>query len=549
VSARDEIERPAILVVDDRPDNLKAFEGALARPDQDMVLAASGEEALACVLRRELAVIVLDVAMPGMTGFELVELLKERELTRRLPIIFVTASVYDMEHIYRAYEIGAVDCLRKPVDPHELRSKVAVFVELWRQKKLLERQAIRLGEAEIRHQRGLVQRAEARLRESEALYELTFDEAPVGIGHASAEGRWTRVNARLCEILDRPRGDLLGARVEEIARGAQARALAEGLDRVRADDTRVHASELELPRGQGPPGWITLTASALRDADGSPFRFIVVVDDLTERKRLEVERGRMVTDLREGIRARDDFLALAAHELKTPLTPLRLMAGSLLRQVEQGRGEPPLDALARRVVKLDEATARLEMLVDRLLDVSRLSVGRLVLNLEDVDLAAIARDTVARLAVDGDHGKPEITVDAPAPVLGRWDRLRVEEVVTNLVTNAMKYGAGRPIEVALTASDDAATLHVTDHGIGIPEDAQAQIFERFERVAPVRHYGGFGLGLWIARKLVEAHAGTITVQSRVGEGSAFTVELPRRPPSLLRPATAAPSPEHASTHA
>jgi len=179
-----------ILLVDDRPSNLLSLKALLERPDYNLVLAASGPEALALVLRQDFAVILLDVAMPRMDGFETASVIKERDQSKLIPILFITASVYDMEHVFRGYTVGAVDYLRKPVDPHAVRAKVAVFVELYRQRKQIEAQAIRLRDAEVRLRR----RAEVALQDSEALYQVTFDEVPVGIGHATAEGRWTRAN-------------------------------------------------------------------------------------------------------------------------------------------------------------------------------------------------------------------------------------------------------------------------------------------------------------------------------------------------------------------
>lgn len=146
------IEPVSILLVDDSPSNLLAVQGLLQRPDYDLVLARSGEEALAQVLRRELAVILLDVAMPGMDGFQVARVIKDREQSRLIPILFITASVYDMEHIFRRFTVGAVDYVRKPLDAHAVRSKVAVFVELFRLRKQIERLTERLQEAEQREQ-------------------------------------------------------------------------------------------------------------------------------------------------------------------------------------------------------------------------------------------------------------------------------------------------------------------------------------------------------------------------------------------------------------
>ena len=393
------------------------------------MLAESGEEALRAVLRHEFAVILLDVAMPRMTGFEAAAILKERDRYRRVPIIFVTASAYDMEHIYRAYDVGAVDCLRKPVDPHELRSKVGVFVELFRQRRRIEGQAREIREAQLREQRLLLVRAETALRESEALYQLTFEEAPVGIGQANPDARWVRVNQRLCEILGHTREDLLRGSLPELASGSQADLIAAGLDSLRSGEARLYVREHEIRRPDGAPTWIHLTVSTLRGPDGSIARFIAVLGDVTERRRLEAERGRLLAELREGIRARDDFLIIAAHELKTPMTPLRLLIGSLLHRLRRTPDQCSPEDVERRVRRLDEAAQRVETMVDWLLEVSRMSIGQLSLEREELDLAN-AREPGRRPGRGRREGTPAtITVAASAPVIGRFDRLRMEEVV------------------------------------------------------------------------------------------------------------------------
>jgi len=525
----DPLERASILLVDDRPSNLLSLEAILSRPDYDLVLAGSGPEALAAVLRREFAVILLDVAMPGMDGFETAATIKEREQSMRVPIIFVTASVYDMEHIYHGYSVGAVDYLLKPINPHALRAKVAVFVELYRQRKQIERQAARLREAELAAERHRHERIEYAYRESEALYQRTFEEAAIGIGHASPDGAFVSVNRRLCEILGSTRDELCGRRLQEFAAGDDAAALVQRIATLDVGQESYHG-EHRLTTAGGTQVWVALTLSALRTAvQGDDSRsVIVVVDDISERKQLELERSRLLRELRDGILARDNFLSIAAHELKTPITPLRLQTASILRDARV-RPDSPMsrETLYQRLESIDRAAARLESLIDRLLDISHLSVGKLTLEREDVDLTALLRNVVARLRRDAEREGASLTlVDAPATLIGSWDRLRLEQAVTSLVANAIKYGRGKPVEVGLDVEGDVARLSVRDHGIGIPEEAQARIFDRFARAAPVMHFGGFGLGLWTVRRIVEAHHGRVTVRSSPGEGAEFIVELP-----------------------
>jgi signal transduction histidine kinase len=168
-------------------------------------------------------------------------------------------------------------------------------------------------------------------------------------------------------------------------------------------------------------------------------------------------------------------------------------------------------------------------LINNLLDISRITAGRLDLELEPVDLAAVVRDSAARAREEIARASCTVQVEAPGPCMGQWDRMRVEQVVTNLLSNALKYGAGHPIEVSVAGDDGWARLTIRDHGIGIPPEDQARIFERFERAVSDRHYGGLGLGLWIVRQIVDALGGMIEVESESGKGSLFTINLPRAP--------------------
>ncbi|WP_375760299.1 ATP-binding protein [Corallococcus exercitus] len=244
--------------------------------------------------------------------------------------------------------------------------------------------------------------------------------------------------------------------------------------------------------------------------------------ELSGMRREVIRQELLARSLRESLQARDDFLAVASHELKTPLAAFRLHLERVERSLGDealGRARSPLESAGRQV-------QRLHALMETLLDVSQLTTGRLALELNDVDLTAVVGKAVARLREEVERMGVTVTLDAGTPLVGRYDRLRIDQVVTHLLSNAAKYGEGRPISVRVAAEDGTARLTVRDQGIGISEEDRARIFERFERAVPTRNYGGLGLGLWIARQVVEAHGGRITVDSKPGLGSTFVVELP-----------------------
>jgi signal transduction histidine kinase len=241
----------------------------------------------------------------------------------------------------------------------------------------------------------------------------------------------------------------------------------------------------------------------------------------------EAERLR-VAQAEQALRERDEFLSVAAHELRTPLTAMRLQLQGLQLSLERGEMSPANVTL--RVRRALRHTDRMGTLVERLLDVSQISAGWLTLHLERLDLVQVVRQVVEELADQARDMGSELRLVVRAHPAGEWDRLRLEQVVMNLLTNALKYGAGKPVDVSVDLVDGRARLVVRDQGIGISEEDAKRIFNRFERAAPRTHFAGMGLGLYIARHIVEAHAGTISVQSAPGAGATFQVDLPVQPP-------------------
>jgi signal transduction histidine kinase len=268
---------------------------------------------------------------------------------------------------------------------------------------------------------------------------------------------------------------------------------------------------------------------ALSLSSATPNRFgradVELATELGRRMALALDNARLLDATRRALHLREEFLRIASHELRTPLASLRMSAESLLRAAEKKRAVSPeiMDRTLRRVLG---NTARLEQLTSELLDTTRIEEGRLEMNLAEVALDAIVREAMEHLEPALAAAGSPVSIECAAPILGRWDPSRLEQVVTNLVTNAAKFGAGKPIEIRIERAGESARLSVTDHGIGIDPARLPHVFDRFERAVPSSSYGGLGLGLYIARSIVAAHGGTITIESRLGAGSTFTVNLP-----------------------
>lgn len=685
------VEPVNILLVDDRPGNLAALRAILERPEYRLVEARSGMEALSRVLQFDFAVILLDVAMPEMDGFETAALIKQRERSANVPIIFVTASIYELEQIFRGYSIGAVDYLRKPVEPHVVQAKVSVFVELYRQKQEIRRQAELLRASEAREREAQRQRAEDVLQRSEARYEATFEHAPVGIAETNLDGRFLRANGRLSRILGVEPGDLIGRSLAEFAPADDAAALAAEISALAREEDRFLRREHRCLRPDARMVWVRTTIAVVRDRTGTPQTLVLVLEDVTEERwaeqtrrflvdagrvllgaldrertlrsvarlavggfcdwcvvellgedgepetvaadhsdatlvraiprlrddwkesesmlkdvlhtgearvwrrddtqsatgreldggllaaesavivplfarerifgaitfvstdrsraysesdvrmgtelallaALAIDNARLFQEAQQAIAVRDEFLSVAAHELRTPLTPLRLLVQTFQKLLERGRNEEVLERLPNTFRRAERQIDRLVWLVDTLLDVSRIREGNLQIERGPVDLGALARDAADHFEEEARVAGCQLQLDIESAP-GNWDRHRLEQVLSNLLGNAVKYGAGKEIEIRVRGGNPAR-LTVTDHGIGIAEELQHRIFEPFERAVSPLSYGGLGLGLYIARQIVEAHGGTISFHSEPGRATEFLVELPTEMRALAPP--------------
>jgi PAS domain S-box-containing protein len=509
--------RASILVVDDHPANLVALEAILAPLGHELVMARSGEEALRAILHREFALILLDVQMADMNGFETAAFIKQYPRSRHIPIIFITAVNRDAVHVFRGYSHGAVDYLVKPFDADILRSKASVFIELYVRGEKLKQQERLLHERE----------REAMERKSQERYRRLLDAMPQCIWAADAEGHvnyWNRSGLTYCGL---------------IAADVREESFWECLHPDDRADAREHweaglrsgaafERQVRIKRAaDGSYRWHIARAVPEREPDGAVVGWIATATDIDDQKQAEEA-------LRKAIILRDDFLSVASHELRTPLTSLKLEVANLSRIARRdgsGDGAPRLMA---KVEKIDSQAARLHRLIDELLDVSRIAAGRLELHVETVDLAQVVNEVGSRFSDEAARAGSTLNVHAPTAVVGRWDRGRLDQVVTNLVSNAIKYGDCKPIDVRVDGEDDRAVVTIRDRGLGIAPHDHERIFGRFERAASSRHYGGIGLGLWIVKQIIDALGGTVTVESTPGTGSTFIVELPREADKLRR---------------
>jgi signal transduction histidine kinase len=363
-----------VLLVDDLQENLVALEALIRQPGRRIHAARSGEQALSLMLEHPFALAILDVQMPSMNGFELAELMRGTERTRSIPIVFVSAGGRELNYAFRGYESGAVDFLYKPLDPHAVRSKVSVFVDLFRQRQ-----------------------------------------------------------------------------------------------------------ELQEAKAQ----------------------------------------------LQRAVSMRDDFMSMIAHELRNPLNSVYLQAQLRRRMLAAPR--PPDTQTMLKMVERDERQIRsMVRLLDDMLDVSRARTGKLAIVPAPYDLVASTTAVVEAIEEQANAAGVTVTLAAPdtLPMVG--DEFRIEQVITNLMTNALRYGQRKPVAVTVGVreTDPEAFVSVRDQGMGVKPEDQERIFEQFERTEGTAQIAGLGLGLYIARQIAQAHQGRLEIRSSPGEGAEFILSLP-----------------------
>ena len=375
------------------------------------------------------------------------------------------------------------------------------------------------------------------LRRSEEEFRATFEVAAVGKAQVAAEtGRFLRINKKFCEMTGYSPAELRNMTFREITHPDDLEGDTDLFQRLVRGEVPVFDKVKRYIRKDGGVVWVRANAALIRDKNGQPISTTGVFLDITDQKRAEAERDRLLireklarAEAEQALRAREDFMSIASHELRTPLTPLKMQL-HILRKFLANEHAPIAPKAQQDLRKLFEASERqlerFSMVVEDLLDAPRISLGRLTIHPAEAELSELVREVLERYQSQSKQARCAVELQVEEKVTGQWDRLRIEQVVMNLLMNAIKYGAGAPINVTVSREGNLAKIAVRDHGIGIAEEDQKRIFDRFERAVSVRHFGGFGLGLYISSQIVQAHGGNIRVDSRIGEGSTFTVELP-----------------------
>jgi PAS domain S-box-containing protein len=541
--------KPEVLIVDDQVRNLDALEAMLAPLDCVFVRAQTADDALLLLLRHNFAAIVLDIQMPEMNGIELAKLIKQRKRSRHVPILFLTAHLMDESEVLRGYGVGGVDYLSKPINAEILRSKIGVFIELFEKTRALadvndalqrevgEREKAQLAlevanrdlERRVQERTAALTRAHRGVQESEVRLRMAVEiariaawewqlatgqmtwstdpEALFGFPHG-AFGPEQRI-IRAIHPEDRPRIE-----------SAVARAL----------QTGHYEAEYRAVRPDGGVVWITERGRVVSELDGGSNRMVGISRDVTADRIAAREREMLLRQARDArdeaerqSRLKDEFLATLSHELRTPMNAMLGWLAIL------DSGKPIRDVHAALAIIRRNADLQARLIED-LLDMNRLVSGNFALELVLVDVATLVQATMQALQPAADAKRVKLLAISDGGCTVRADARRLQQILWNLVHNAIKFtpAAGR-VEIRVARAPAGIQISVADDGQGITPDFLPHVFERFRQQdsSTTRGSSGLGLGLSIARHLVELHGGTIEAFSAgTGSGARFVINLP-----------------------
>jgi PAS domain S-box-containing protein len=490
-----------VLVVDDLDDNLLALGALLRKPGLEVLTARSGREALELLLHHEMALALVDVQMPEMDGFELAELMRGAERTRTVPIIFITAGSREQNRIFRGYDAGAVDFLFKPVDAHVLRHKVDTFVQLHLQKQQLTRQL------EL-------------LRESEQLRARILESSHDAIAVLDAGGNILGVKASVTTPLSPEETEkLIGVDWTSLWHRDDRSAAIQAIRAARAGGVGRYVGRANHPAAIG--RWWDVAITPILDASGRVEKLVAVSRDVTEQRDAQAERERLTTELRETLRLNETFVAAITHDLRNPLGAILTTAEMMLRRT----GDP---AMRRPIERMVSSGKRMDAMIATLFDLARARLGGgIPVERSRTDLLPLARKVVAEQQATSPDRQIELGYEGE--LSGCWDGDRIEQLLSNLLSNAIGHGrAEGTVSVMLDGKDAGAiTLCVRNAGT-IDAELLPHIFDPFRRGhGKSDRPKGLGLGLYIVQQIVKGHGGTIDVDSTPAAGTCFRVSLPR----------------------
>jgi PAS domain S-box-containing protein len=563
MTRRESRPQARILMVDDRVENLVALEAILQPLGHPLVRATSGKEALRQVLLNDFAVILLDVQMPGMNGFETAQIIKSRERSRHTPIIFLTAISKDEEYVFEGYSAGAVDYMFKPLSPEILRSKVSVFIDLHLKEMEIQRQSelLRAGERrelELRHQ--------ATLHRSEARFANIVDSARDAILTFANDGVITLFNAAAEQTFGVPSSTAVGRGIDEflqldggpgvdrLLRIAEARLADVGPAREVHEAVGVQADGARFP--------VEFSLSTL--TMGEDRLHTIILRDISERRRAEemlrgqtqslaqtTEELRVLNealserthDLERAMGARTRFYANMSHELRTPINAILGYSSLLLDEIFGPLNEQQVNSVRRTHL----AASHLQELVNDVLDLSKIEAGKMELQIDPLPFPSMIEDLFVTVSPFAKQHDVELVIESSSePFALLTDARRVRQILLNLLSNAIKFGSGHPVRVRWEQRPDGGVeVAVADQGEGIAEENQERIFDEFVQLEEGENTPGTGLGLPISRRLAELLGGSLTVESRPGQGSTFHLQIPTHQAQLV---SGAESDEAIATH-
>jgi PAS domain S-box-containing protein len=531
-----------ILIVDDEPKNLTVLQAVLDTPGYRLVRAESADQALLALVAEEFALLILDIQMPGMNGFELAKMIKERKKTAQVPIIFLTAFYNQDQDMLEGYGTGAVDYLHKPVNSAVLRSKVAVFAELHRKTRehevanhaLLEevterrRAQEQLRELNETLEQRVTERTEALLRTSAALneslerYRSLFNGSLDAIMSLGTDGHFVTANPAMLRLTGRTLDELKTIKLVDLCPSDQREIVEQ------AFQTFCHQAmtlDTAILTTSGEQRDLFMSGAPMMAA-GKHSGVSCIARDVTERKRAEAEVKQALAVAEKASLAKSDFLSSMSHELRTPLNAILGFAQLLAA----ASSPPPTDTQAERLGQIIKAGWYLLELINEILDLVTIEAGKLSLSHEPISMAEVLLE--CQTMIEPQAQKQGIHINFCSfddTGFANADRTRVKQALLNLLSNAIKYNRENgTVDVKCTSTPEHIRITIKDSGVGLSAEKMAQLFQAFNRLGQEGgSQQGTGIGLVVTKQLVELMGGTIGVESTVGVGSEFWIELNR----------------------